>query len=169
MNDSLQTQQSKFIASRFSIPAQNQREMLEYDWEIEDQDNEEEPLKLRFLSNEIVLGIYDGRKKINSMIPFGVDDVNYGVGMRVSLTNSGCRKCASPEVYHLQLQILQGKQRLKMEHWVECCCAREGTDKLEENTYYAVKFHESRLTEGKEKVTFAQHRKHVRGHIDNRK
>lgn len=145
MDDSLRILQRNFIGSRKSIPERDQREMFEYDWEMEYQTDEEDEFKLRLLSNEIMMGSFNGHQKINSMILFGVDDEIHGIGMRVSLTNSGCKKCASAEVYHLQLQMLQNKQRLKVEHWVECCCGGEKIDKIEENTYYAVKMNEAKV------------------------
>jgi hypothetical protein len=84
-----------------------------------------------------------------------VDDEEHEAGMSVSLSDGGCDECSAPEVYHLQLQILQGKQRIKVESWVECYCDssrghREVT-KCEESMCYAVKMSTDKSTGSKDK------------------
>jgi hypothetical protein len=123
------------MQSKEYVPAIDQGDMLEDDWMIID-DVDEDVMKIRFKSDTIELGSenYDSSD-------LGIAEVKNGPGFEVTVDSGGCEECSSDEIYHFQLQVLQDDLRIKVVRWIECRCNTDDgeAEKIDPDTYYAVK------------------------------
>lgn len=101
----------------------DQNEMFQYDWKIEDDDNDDDPLLLKFASNKIRLGHY------SDMVDVDVKELSGGCHI---INDGGCEQCSGDEVYSFDMQrTISGKVRLDVSSYVECRCGGRDDDSNE--------------------------------------
>jgi hypothetical protein len=101
---------------------------------------------LKFKDDTIVLGCYTGpkRRSLQDAVIKSKKKVVF------ELDGEGCGECWSAEVYDIELvQDENGKESLRVEHYIECHCMGE-YNTCEEDTYYAFLEGEDEAPEGEE-------------------
>jgi hypothetical protein len=112
------------------LPVEDQRNMLDRNWEIDD-DNNNNPLLLEFKAEKVRLGSYGGKRDIK------ISDLSCGKGMvSINLSGGGCGECSGDECYEFVMERnIRGNLRLAIEEYVSCQCG--GPERCEESMYVA--------------------------------
>jgi hypothetical protein len=115
------------------VPVEDQRNMLDRNWEIEndDDDDDENPLLLEFKAEQVRLGNYGGRRDVK------IGDLSCGKRMvSFNLSGGGCEECCGDECYEFVMERnMMGNLRLSIEEYVECRCG--GDERCEESSFVA--------------------------------